>query len=199
MYELPMSYSEYNLTYIDYLSLAYSKDGTIEVSGGIKQPTAFENDSILAYFRQRIREIESNPRIREVITKTEPDLQNPVIRLFGQVQVIRRGNRVEYNFDSGLVRGYVLSNDIEWQTFPEIRQAHKAIEEHLLVGTLANCSIGRGQEHSYTSADFHDTPTGPWYMTVALICNDGWKDAFVQINDDGSYARLEIRYEYKNK
>jgi len=200
LYELPVSYSEYQLVYSDYLNLAYSKDGTIELSGGIKQPAAFEKATILTYFRQRIREIEDNPRIREVITKTEPDLQNPVIPLFGQVQISRRGgNRVEYNFYSGLVRGYVLSNDLDWQEFPEIKQAHRAIEEHLLVGAFSGCSIGHGEMHSYTSANFHDSPTGPWYLTIALICDDGWKDAFVQINNDGSYERLKIEREYKNK
>ena len=72
-------------------------------------------------------------------------------------------------------------------------------QDELLVGTLASCSISRGDMHSYTDATFHDTPTGPWYLTVALTCDDGWKDAFVQINNDGSHERLEIRYESNNK
>lgn len=200
LYVLPVSYSEYHLSYADYLNLAYSKDGTIELSGGITQPTAFERDTILAYFKQRTQEIESSPRIKEVITKTEPDPQNPVIPLFGQVLISRSGgNRVEYNFNSGLVRGYALSNDIDWQEFPEIKQARRAIEEHLLVGAFSGCSIGHGEMHSYTSADFHDSPTGPWYLTVALICDDGWKDAYVQINNDGTYEGLRIEHEYKNK
>lgn len=200
LYELPTSYSEYGITYSDYLNLAYSKDGTIDVSGGITQPSAFEKGAILDYFQHRIRALEDNPRIKEVITKTEPDPQNPVTPLWADVYVSRSNyNRVNYSFYDGSVRGYTLSNAVDWQEFPEIKLAHKAIEAELLVGTLARCSISRGSMHSYTDAAFHDTPTGPWYLTVALTCDDGWKDAFVQINNDGSHERLAVRYEYNNK
>jgi hypothetical protein len=196
LYELPSSYSEYHLVYSDYLNLAYSKDGAIEVSGGIEQPTTFERNAILTYFKGRIQEIESNRRIREVITKTKPDPLNPIIPLLGQLISRNGGNRIEYNFYSGLVRGYILSNDIDWQEFPEIKQAHTVIKEHLLVGSLSGCSIGHGEMHSYTSATLLDFPKRPWYLTVALICDDGWKDATVQINSDGSYERLAIEREY---
>jgi hypothetical protein len=200
LYELPTSYSEYSITYSDYLNLAYSKDGTIDVSGGVTQPTAFERSAILNYFQYRIHALEGNPRIKEVIAKTEPDVQNPVIPLWAGVTVSRSDrNRVSYSFYSDLVGGYTLSNDTDWREFPEIELAHKAIKEELLVGALASCSISRGSMHSYTDAAFHDTPTDPLYLTVALTCDDGWKDAFVQINNDGSHERLEIRYEYNNK
>ncbi len=199
LYELPASYSEYSITYSDYIFIAYSKDGTIGLPGGIRQPAAWESNAILDYFQQYIRELEDNPRVKEVITKTEPDPMNPVTPIFGDMNVLRRNNRVHYGIFGDIVTGYSLSNNLDWLEFPEIKLAHKAIEEELLVGRLASCSIGRSNMHSYTVANFHDSPTGPWYLTVALICDDGMKEAYVQINNDGSHERLQISYENKNR
>jgi hypothetical protein len=106
---------------------------------------------------------------------------------------------VEYNFFYHLVRGYILSNDIEWQEYPEIQLAHQVMEQHLLVGDLANCSIGKGEKHAYTQAQFHDSADAPWNMMVALQCDDGWKDAFVQLKNDGTYDKLSILTNYYNK
>lgn len=199
-YELPLAYSEYQVIYRDELRLSYTKDGDIGVPEGMDNPSDFQKIAILAYFKERIQEIESNPRIKEVIVKTGSDPLNPVLPLSGQVEISRSGNnRVEYSYFYGLVRGYTLSNDMDWQEFPEIKQAHRAIEENLLVGELSDCSIGHGEMHSYTSAAFHDSLEMPWNLTVALICEDGWKDASVKINNDGSDADLKIVREYNNK
>lgn len=200
VFVLPASYSEFGLVYSDYLGLSYRKDGVIFVSGGLTQPAAFEKDAVLTYFKSKVQQVESSSRIREVITKTGPHPYNQVLPLFGMAEIFRDGdNRIEYNFCYGQIRGYCLSNQIDWQEFPEIRQAHRIMEDHLLVGPLSGCQIGRGEMHNYTCADFHDSSASPWYLTVALICDDGWKDAYVQINPDGSYERLEIQTEYHNQ
>jgi hypothetical protein len=199
-YQMPASFSEYQVIYADELYITYAKDGTLGLPAGRGGPKDFQKSAILAYFKNRILEIESNSRISEVISRTEPDPFNPVIPIYGQVTIFRSGsNQVEYNYFSGLVRGYLLSNNIEWHEFPEIKQAHRVVEDHLLVGELSGCSIGWGDMHAYTTASFHDSPEGPWNMTVALICEDGWKDASVRINPDGSYENLGIWMEYNSK
>ncbi len=198
IYELPKSYSEFQLSYKDSLVLAYDKDGTLVISGGIKQPEAFEVEVVLSYFKGIVQEIESNPRIREFILKTEPDPRNPSIALYSQKIIRFGGSQVDINYRDGSVRGYMLSNDIDWHEFPEIKVAHQVIEEHLLVGEYSNCSIGHGEHHGYTAAQFHDSLTSPWFLTVAIKCNKDLKDALIHINSDGSYDRLEFQYEPKN-
>ena len=196
-YNLPSDFSEFGIVYSDYLNLSYSLEGKFSVVESLHTPPEFNPDAILAHFKGKVKEIESNPRIREVILKTNPDPLNPVLPLFGQVEIMRSGsNRAEYSFYSHMVRGYLLSNDIDWQEFPEIKQAHQIIEKYLLVGDLSACKIGHGEMHAYTTTLFHDEPAQPWRMTVALICADHWKDASVQINADGSYEKLEISSNY---
>jgi hypothetical protein len=196
-YELPASYSAFNLSYIDNLFLDYFKEGNIELADHIRQPAAFELEATTNYFQQKIQELESNPRIREVLTSTNPDNSKPIIPRYEDMIISRSGdNRIEYSFYYGLVRGYTLSNNIEFLEFPEITLAHSIIEENLLVGPLSGCSIGRGDIHAYTSGALQDPLSGPWHLSVALICDDGWKDAFVQINNDGTFERLAIKNEY---
>jgi len=196
-YELPNTLSEYELAYSDWILIDCSRDGRITLSPGTIQPVAFEADSILVFFKHKIRKVEENLRVKEFVAKTTPSPKNPIISLRETGVLIRRsGNHIEYNQSTGLVRGYLLCNDIDWQQFPEIKQAHRAIEEHLLVGALSQCAIGHGKGHSYTSADFHDSATGPWYLTVCLICHDGLKDAFIQINSDGSHEKPRVKFEY---
>jgi len=173
-YELPASYSAF-----------------------IRQPATFELEATTNYFQQKIQELESNPRIREVLTSTNPDNSKPIIPRYEDMIISRSGdNRIEYSFYYGLVRGYTLSNNIDFLEFPEITLAHSIIEGHLLVGPLSGCSIGRGDIHAYTSGALQDPLSGPWHLSVALICDDGWKDAFVQINQDGTFEKLAIKNEY---
>lgn len=196
-YQLPAAYSEFQVIYFDQFSLACSKGGTIELATGANSPSEFDQSALEAYFKGKINEIESNPRVREVIVKTKPDPLNPANPISGQATIFRSGyNRVEYNFFYGLVRGYMLSNDIDWREFPEIEQAHQVIQEHLLIGDLAGCVIGTGDAHSYTEAKFHDSVDAPWNLTVAISCPDGWKDAAVRINPDGTYEELRIATDY---
>lgn len=196
-YNLPADFSEFNITYSDYLNLSYSLDGNFRVDEPLLPPPTFNIEEILSYFRNKVNEIENDPRVREVIQKTDPDPLNPVLPIFGQVEIMRSGsNRVEYNFYSHKVRAYLLSNNIEWQEFPEIEQAQQIIKKHLLVGDLSDCMIGQGDMHSYTTTQFFDEPGQPWRMTVALICGDRWKDAYVQINPDGTFEQLKIITNY---
>jgi len=197
-YRLAQSYSQYSILYHDQLILACAKDGMVEISDeGIRRPEAFDRDSILGFFKTKVNEVENNARVREFLTKIGPrpgsrvSLHRAVVEIHGPDT-----GWIEYSLYKRQVRGYLLPNTVSWQEFPEIEQAHKIIEENLLTGELSNCSIGREKHHSYTTASFHDFETGPWYLTVALICQDGWKDAFLQLNHDGSYERLCIKMEY---
>lgn len=195
-YLLPVDYSEYAISYRDHLVLDYSQAGTISAPAGWVHPDTYDLDTILAYFRGRVRQLERHPRIRELLEKTGPDPNNPTIPLFMNAEVFRSGySQADYSFVLDSVLSYTLPNDIGWQEYPEIGLAHQAMETNLLVGPLASCSIGRGEFHAYTTAR-GETEAGPWYVTVALQCEDGWKDAYVQINPDGSYEKLEIQTEY---
>lgn len=182
-YEVPTSYSAYEITYHDYLSVVYSKDKTIKIADNINAPRAFETKAILEYFKQRIEKFESNPRIREFILKTEPGINQSVVILGDQSEIIRPGNRIQYNYSSGLVQSYSLSNSIDWQEFPEIKQAHKMIEENIQGGDQAHCHIGRLETYSYTYAEFEDLADDRWNLTVPLECDDGWKAASIQISN----------------
>jgi hypothetical protein len=195
-YELPAEYSDFGVKYRDWLSLVYSLNGTIDISTTPLQAVSYDVGSILDTFQARIAEVETNPRAREVLAKTDPDPDNPTVPLFGDRQVLREGNWVEYNFFYHRVRGYLLSNDIGWEEFPEIKQAHQIIEAQLLVGELKGCTIGHGKMHAYTAAEFHDADTDPWNLTVALQCPDGWRDASIRIHPDGSYDNLQIITKY---
>jgi hypothetical protein len=195
-YQLPASFSAYQAVYVDEVDLTYAKDGTVGLPARLDGPAAFQEQAILAYFQDRIRQMESDPRVSELLSRTEPDPHNPVIPIFEQPVLYRSGGWAEYSFFYGLVRGYLLSNDIEWKAFPEIGQAHTIIREHLLVGEYSLCQIGSGEMHGYTTASFHDSPEEPWFLTVALQCQDGWRDASVKIYPDGSYEKLEIVTRY---
>lgn len=196
-YEMPSEYSEFGVIYRDQLFLVYSLEGNLGLPAQQDQAATFQSGAITGYFSARIQELETNPRVREVLSKTGTDPLNPSVPLFGEYQVMRSGdNRVEYSYFYHLVRGYILSNDTDWREFPEIAQAHRIVVDNILVGALSSCSIGHGKMHAYTVTRFHDTQTGPWYLTVAVQCPDGWKDANVQINADGSFERLEIGGSY---
>jgi hypothetical protein len=189
LYELPVSYSEYGFTYSDHLNLVYLKDGAIEPSGGVTWPEKLERDTVLDFFKEKIRKIESNPRVREVIAKTEPYPQeNLVFPLYSSTEIIRLNNRISGNGFS-----YTLSSDITWEEFPEIKRAHEIIEEYLLVGDLSNCTIMHG-EHAFTSGLKYVNTSNSWDVTVGLICGDRLRDAFVQIHEDGSFEHLYIIY-----
>lgn len=196
LYSLPASFSAYSAVYKDELRLAYAKEGTIELvnqAAGKVEPLSV--GVVTVYFRDRVEQIEANPRVQELLASTGVAANNPESALMTG-EVFRSGdNRLEYSFVLDLVMRYSLSNDRIWQAYPEIALAHGAIRNNLLVGDLAGCAIGTGEGHAYTTAS-GETEQGPWYITVALQCPDGWKDAFVQINKDGSFEKLAIQTEY---
>ena len=200
-YLLPESYSAYGVAYLDLLRLYYAEEGGVELAdGGLGGPRTLDRDAILRYFRARIGEIEGDPRVQEFLAKTEPDPASPLAAIYESATIRRTVGGspawVEYSFFTGLVRGYLLPNSVDWQQFPEIAQAHRVVQDHLLVGQLADCAVGRDAAHAYTTAAFHDSPTDPWRLTVALICKEGWKDASVQINADGSFESMGVTSSY---
>ena len=112
---------------------------------------------------------------------------------------------------------FSLNNNFEWKTFPEISKAHKIIEENLLVGKLSNCTIGTGDLHAYTigtgdrtigTGDLHaytigtgdrNSPTSPWFMTIAINCDNGWEDASIRLYPNGTYDILKLERDYNPK
>lgn len=195
--ELPRAYSEFGIIYTDRLDFTYARDGSLEISGYGSRPTALDANVILEFFRNRVAQFESFPRVREVIINTEPDLGNPTMPLGF---VYRLNNHLgyavrdadDYNEATDYVTEYQLANDIKWQEFPELGRAHDLIEEQLLVGEYSNCSIGQDPLRSYTMVQFHDSATDAWLISVSVVCGDDWKSAFVKLNPDGTYERLHM-------
>ena len=195
-YQLPTSYSNYNITYADDLQLVYSKDGTLKLfSRGIVQNQVLESEIILADFQQKIQKLEHNPQVMEILSKTGPDPISPIAALYSSDISRSGGNRFQYNPLADTVSAYTLSNDVDWQGFPEIQLAHKIIKEKLLVGSLSDCSISHDELGSFTSMQTYDASMDSLFMSVALVCNGDWKTALVRMNSDGSYERLELEYE----
>ena len=125
--------------------------------------------------------------------------------LLGHVYLSRRSQAISvqgktgsivfaHPFDSpvGMVTVYVLPNSVEWKSFPEIQQAHQIVEEKLLVGEWAGCSINR-EGHAYTATAPRYEETDPWYIEVDLVCGGQWRQAALWLDTDGSYSRLEVR------
>lgn len=190
-YYFPENYSSYDIIYSDDLALSYVTDGSIEL-GIYGEGDALNYDDVINAFKDKVVEIENNSRIQEFITKLHPNSCS-LIDVNARM-TSSDGDWIEYH-QTGYVRQYLLPNSIDWEQFPEIKQAHEIIEQNLLVDELSDCSIGTGAMHSYTTASNYEG-IGPWYITVALICGDEWKDACLQLNQDGSYERLSIEGSY---
>jgi len=192
---LPDSWSAYGIVYRDQLRLSYTRDGSLQILDLLNSPKDLDEAAAAAYFQKRISMLEGNARIQELIAKTGPDPANPVVPLMNGEMLRSGNNRAQYSFAQDFVFTYTISNDIEWQAYPEVGLAQRAIRDNLLVGELSSCSIGRGGGHAYTSS-VADSETGPWFVTVALICSDGWKDASVRINRGGSFEELKVKTDY---
>lgn len=108
-------------------------------------------------------------------------------------------DRIVFDLDPLQVRvhSYSLSNNFTWETLPEIAQAHRFVEEHLLKEELPNCEIGHGDLHTYTMASYRYGSTDR-SVTVALKCDGGihWKDAGLILHPDGTYERLRVEFDY---
>lgn len=202
MFRTPSDFSALGLLYRGSFDFIFTKDGTLSIpEDGFWEIRGWEISSwdgesidlIVGVIRKKIEELESNLRVREVLTRTQADPSNAAHYL-NTGQVFRKNARLTYSFWAHQVREYLLPSDMEWENFPEIRQAHEIIQTRLLIGELSNCAIGTGELHNYTQAQMDEW--GGWYMTVALQCNEKWKDAFLHLLSDGSFERLGIQTEY---
>jgi hypothetical protein len=194
-YALPARYSRYGFTYSDVLRASYSvKDGSIELSNDAIQESLTNHEAVSSLFRDMIEDVESNPRIAEFLSKIDVDTSKSPIRLdSGEIRGVDGPSSIQYTPSSNTVRGYVLPNSIEWNEFPEIEEAHEIVQSNLLVGDLSTCSIDRRDYRGVTSVQFHDSENSPWYMSVAIQCGGVLKSAWLQLNADGSFERLELR------
>ncbi|MBM3129258.1 MAG: hypothetical protein FJ009_11630 [Chloroflexi bacterium] len=202
LYHLPADMSSFGVVYADWLGLAYAKDGRIQIVlqyTGERQPFTYEN--VIGLFKERISSAENNPspKVREFIAKVSPMQGNLSSCCWLGTMPPSPWAEIRYNANTKLVYEYLLPNSIQWSEFPEIERMHQIIEENLLVGNLSNCKIGKDDRHAYTRMQM--TTAGDVWMnfSVALLCDDGWKDASVRLYPNGTYDQLVIQYEYKNK
>lgn len=189
-FEIPTYYSQYHIPYILPVSVTLWKDGTIEMD---------DYQVILANVETGIHTIETHPQVAEFLAHMIVRQGWPVnLHLMDIVSIhgtspSGQSGHIEIELPSRLVTAYGLPNEIDWPSFPEVEQAHKIIEENLLINDLSDCHISTVDERGGTRSQFHYQKNGPWFLTVTLICTNGRKDAFLQLNPDGSYEQLSIR------
>lgn len=192
-YIIPSSYSQYGFQYSDKLHLTYSLTGTLKLNSfRSRKPVAFDTESILKFFENKIQEFETNPKIQEFLSRIDQFPQNrDLTRNISRGYVGLHGYRgsITYNFSSKNVWKYTLPNSIEWHEFPEISQAHAILEGDLLTGELSNCTIDRDEKRSYTDCVAHGSSLA---LTISLDCAGRREPARLRRNPDGSYELLGI-------
>ena len=193
-YYLPKNFSSYDIVYSDDLTLSYVTNGSIGI-GGYGEEGVINYDIVINSFKNKVIDIETNNRVQEFISKLNPKTGSLIDT---NARISTDDGWIEYHQNSKSVRGYLLPNAINWSQFPEIKQAHEIIEQNLFIDELSSCSIGKDGGHSYTTTNFHDFEDDPWYLTVAIICDCGWKEVSLQLNSDGSYERLGITSDWCN-
>lgn len=186
-YNLPSNFSSYGISYSDKLHLDFHVDGSVDMIYGYDREN-LSYDGAIGYFKGRINEIESNPRAREFILRMGPD---KVALTNTNARIEAGDNHIEFNQYYNYVRGFSFPSSMEWENYPEIGMSHDIIERELLVGELSRCKIGKEGHHSYTLSQWRQNE-GTFFITVALQCPSGWQDAFIRMEPDGSYDRLEI-------
>lgn len=200
-YDLPQDYSQYGIVYSTSLRARYSKDGSISVildtlSNESKEKSDY--DKIVETFQNFITDAEANNRIKEFITKINPK-KGHINSLYSKLgvsfssndQVIDQfGNpssRIVYSQVTNPFRDYKLTNSIEWDNFPIIKEAHSIIEEQLLNDEYSHCKIDKENVNSFTQI------YGSTLVSVDLTCTDGMKKAsvYVYLDDSDSFIRYE--------
>lgn len=176
---------------IDYLNYNFIK-GSID-------SFQFENPKLIRNLDLFLPNITKIPQIEEF-------KRNKRIKYmaYGNERLVLRSDAGSLTYDThrNITSSYILYNDFKWETFPEIAKAHSIIKEKLLVGELSNCSIGTGYAYGYTQMEYYNlNPSYPLSIKVALKCDEGTKrkEAFIKLNSNGTYERLEIWGSHPNQ
>lgn len=166
-------------------------ESSIEKFSSIK-PSLIQNSGL---FLPQTRENAQIQEFEEKIGINYVEFESNIIRIYKESECPTCGPYVVIGFDNNLAGPYSLDNDFEWNTFPEVSVAHKIIEENLLVGNFSDCVIGKGKHHDYTISNYiRKSEKDHWFFNIALKCEKEptWNDAFIRLNPDGTYERLEI-------
>lgn len=161
-------------------------------------PLEITPEYVRDYFMDRTRQLESEPRIAELLEKAGWDstmgrvyLSTSPVRIQFQRAFIEYA--YPYNNPAGGVYQYVVPNGLELETFPEISLAHAIIQEQLLTGKWSHCSINKqGWAYNNTTGYRFLETSETWSLDVDLECDGEWKIANIKLNPDGSYERLEV-------
>jgi len=151
----------------------------------------FTSRNMIACLNEFAPQLKDHLRIQEFLS-TVSSVNSAEITL-GNTRVVLSGFQaeIEYTLKTSQVHRYLLPNTIVFKSFPEIAQAHKIIQEQLLVDQHKDCVIGRVGKHNYTVCEWPSSEEYP--LTVALICGNERRilaHATVRIRADGSYSRL---------
>lgn len=150
------------------------------------------------YYKERMGQLESEPRIAELLEKAGWDSTSGRVNLSTsplRFQFQRASVEYAYPYSSwsGGMYQYVVPNSLELESFPEITLAHRIIQEQLLTGKWSHCSINKqGWAYNNTTGYRLMETSETWSLDVALECNGEWKIANIKLNPDESYERLEI-------
>jgi hypothetical protein len=187
IYKFPINFSSYGIRYTDDLILYYLKNGSIELD---YYGTDLKYDSIVTIFEERINKLETNSRVKEFITKLNPTtctLVDNIAYIYAEDPTHRWSYYIKYHQMGDYVREYSLPTSDNWTDYSEIKQAQKIVMENPLDESL-NYSIDL---NSVTAASDYQG-NSLFYMYVPLISDHGRNTAFLQLNPNGSYERLNI-------
>ena len=191
-YITPESFSSFEIPYNDVLFVFYLKDGTLETAEDRygDDYKAIDYDMLVERFRERIGRVESNDRMREFILKMGPSgTPTSHSEMDGDyVKMTDWRGWITYSLSEDSVTSFLLPNDVEWESFPEIETAHGIVNNELVPNGLQGCSINKD---SYTT--LNSNYGDEMYMAVAITCDDGRKDVRLGIKGDGTYRMTGLQ------
>jgi hypothetical protein len=159
-------------------------------------------ESVIVNWKEKILVVENdpNPRVREFFEKIQPTNDSLIN---GHLSKQMQGGGlwwIDYSFD--LERQsyeYALPNAIDWSGFPEMKRAHRIVEENLAAINSKDCYIPKTGLPSATVGKQWGPENPAWFIDVPLTCPDSLKTASVKINPDGSFEWLRITWETRTK
>jgi len=139
----------------------------------------------------KVNEYRLNIPIKRV-ELTPSALTSSQLSLFGNKECPTCDSFLVYDLQNNMPRSYLLPHTLTWKAFPEIATAHKIMRESLLNKDTRSCVIGQDLPFAYTRLDSQESPSGPYYLHVSLLCSDMSRTASVQLNVDNTYQNLRI-------
>jgi hypothetical protein len=184
-----------------------------EISTGQFTTLQFTSPNLISRLNEYAFQLKAIDRVQEFLTKAAPILSAEIPPWNSRVVLHAKTARLEYVYRYNSVYTYALPNNIQWDAFPEISQAHRIIQQKLASGPeeFRNCEVGHGQDR-YTGCQWLER--GEYPLSVPLVCPELPRQQLVQMPDgrmwvpphspiakikmfpDGSFRDLSFLYVY---